>query len=63
MRGKEDRLWVFANIAVAICAIPNLIAVLSLSGPFMTLMKDYLSGERRFATRIIDESKEYVRSR
>ena len=57
-----DRLWVFANIAVAICAIPNLIAVLSLSGAFMTLMGDYLSGRNRYATRIIDESKEYVRT-
>ena len=58
-----DRLWVFANIAVAICAIPNLIAVLSLSGAFMTLMKDYLSGRKQYATRVIDESKEYVQSR
>jgi AGCS family alanine or glycine:cation symporter len=58
-----DRLWVFANIAVAICALPNLVAVLSLSGPFMTLMGDYLSGQRKYATRIIDVSKEYVRGK
>jgi AGCS family alanine or glycine:cation symporter len=57
-----DRLWVFANIAVAICAIPNLVAVLSLGGVFMTLMDDYRSGTRRYATRIIDSSKDYVRS-
>ena len=57
-----DRLWVFANIAVAICAIPNLIAVLSLSGAFMTLMGDYLTGRNRYATGLIDESKEYVHS-
>jgi AGCS family alanine or glycine:cation symporter len=56
-----DRLWVFANIAVAICAIPNLIAVLSLSGAFMTLMNDYLSGRKQYATSVVDRSKDYVR--
>jgi AGCS family alanine or glycine:cation symporter len=56
-----DRLWVFANIAVAICAIPNLIAVVFLSGAFLTLMKDYLSGRKQYATGIVDGSKEYVR--
>ena len=56
-----DRLWVFANIAVAICAIPNLIAVLSLSGAFMTLMGDYLTGRNQYATGVIDSSREYVR--
>jgi AGCS family alanine or glycine:cation symporter len=58
-----DRLWVFANIAVAICAIPNLVAVLSLSGVFMTLMGDYLSGRNRYAAQVIDASKEYVQKR
>lgn len=57
-----DRLWVFANIAVAICAIPNLIAVLSLNGVFMTLMKDYLSGRKQYATSIVDRSREYVKT-
>ncbi len=57
-----DRLWVFANIAVAICAIPNLVAVLSLNGVFMTLMGDYRSGTGRYAARLIDASKAYVRS-
>ena len=56
-----DRLWVFANIAVAICAIPNLIAVVALSGAFLTLMKDYLSGEKAYATRITGGSGEYVK--
>jgi AGCS family alanine or glycine:cation symporter len=55
-----DRVWVFANIAVAICAIPNLVAVLSLSGVFMTLMKDYLSGRNQYATQVVDVSREYV---
>jgi AGCS family alanine or glycine:cation symporter len=56
-----DRLWVFANIAVAICAIPNLVAVLALSGAFTTLMRDYLSGRRQYATSIVDSSRRYVR--
>jgi Na+/alanine symporter len=58
-----DRLWVFAYIAVAICAIPSLVAVLSLRGVVITLMGDYLTGQRRYATSIIDRSKGYVRSR
>jgi AGCS family alanine or glycine:cation symporter len=56
-----DRIWVFANIAVGVCAIPNLIAVLALSGTFLTLMRDYLSGERRYAAPVVDETKAYVR--
>jgi Na+/alanine symporter len=56
-----DRVWVFANIAVAICAIPNLLAVLSLSPVFMTLMGDYLGGRNQYATELIDVSGEYVR--
>jgi AGCS family alanine or glycine:cation symporter len=57
-----DRVWVFANIAVGVCAIPNLIAVLALSGAFFRLMRDYLGDSNRFATALIDESKEYVRN-
>jgi AGCS family alanine or glycine:cation symporter len=57
-----DRLWVLANIAVGLCAIPNLIAVLALSGVFLVLMKDCLSGQNRYATAIIDESRAYVRT-
>lgn len=55
-----DRLWVFANLAVGSCAIPNLIAVLALSGPFFVLMRDYVRHENRYATAIIDKSREYV---
>ena len=50
-----DRLWVVANIAVAVVAIPNLVAMLSLSGVFRTLMKDELSGERAYATANVDD--------
>ncbi len=60
---EVDRVWVFANIAVGVCAIPNLVAVLALSGPFMRLMNDYLSGANEFATEVIDRSKAYVARR
>ena len=55
-----DRLWVFANLAVGSCAIPNLIAVLALSGPFFVFKQDYVRQENRYATAIIDRSREYV---
>jgi AGCS family alanine or glycine:cation symporter len=55
-----DRLWVFANIAVAICAIPNLVAVLSLSGGFMTLMKDHLTGRNDYSTANVDGTGSFV---
>jgi len=56
-----DQLWALANISVAASALPNLVALLALSSVFMTLMKDYLSGENRFATASTDASKQYVR--
>jgi AGCS family alanine or glycine:cation symporter len=55
-----DRVWVFANIAVAVCALPNLVAVLLLSGAFMRLMRDYIDGSFRFASRAVDESQDWV---
>jgi len=56
-----DKLWVFANIFVASCGIPNVIAVFVLSGVFFTLMRDYLKGTNKYATKIIDETKQYIR--
>jgi AGCS family alanine or glycine:cation symporter len=56
-----DRLWVFANLAVGSCALPNLIAVLALSGPFFVLMRDYVRGDNRYATAIVDASRDYVK--
>ncbi len=56
-----ERVWVFANIAVGLCAIPNLVAVLALSGGFLKLMQDYLSGRNEYAARSIDISKNYVK--
>ena len=55
-----DRLWVFADVATGLCAIPNLIAILLLGGVFMTLLKDWKSGERKYATAIVDEKRTYV---
>jgi AGCS family alanine or glycine:cation symporter len=55
-----DRLWVFANISVGVCAIPNLFAILALNGAFFKLMYDYLSKQNKFATAIFDESKAYI---
>lgn len=57
-----DALWVFADIAVGVCAIPNLIAVLSLSGVFFKLMRDYLDGKNDYATKIVDNNQNYVKS-
>jgi AGCS family alanine or glycine:cation symporter len=56
-----DKLWVFANISVGVCAIPNLIAVLALSGVFFTLMRDYMQGQNRYVTEITDREGNYVR--
>ncbi len=57
-----DRVWVFANIAVGVCAIPNLVAVLALSGAFMMLMRDFLEQNDRYATKIVDVTKDYVKA-
>ena len=56
-----DRLWVFSNLAVGSCALPNLIAVLALSGAFFALMRDFVSGDNRYTTAIIDKTREYIR--
>jgi AGCS family alanine or glycine:cation symporter len=49
-----DRLWVLANVAVAVVSIPNLVAMLCLSGVFVTLMRDEMSGVRAYATANVD---------
>jgi len=49
-----DSLWVVANITVAVVAIPNLVALLCLSGVFTTLMRDEVSGERAYSTARVD---------
>ena len=57
-----DQLWVVANISVGVTALPNLVAMVVLSGVFFKLMKDYLSGERAYATAITDRTKKYLRA-
>jgi AGCS family alanine or glycine:cation symporter len=57
-----DRLWTLASVSVGVCAVPNLIAVLALSGAFFRLMRDYLEGRNDFGTGITDRTREYVRS-
>jgi AGCS family alanine or glycine:cation symporter len=57
-----DRLWVFANIAVGACALPNLVALLALSGAFFALMKDCLEGRNAYATETTDATRGYVRT-
>jgi len=56
-----DQLWALANISVAASALPNLVALLLLSGVFITLMRDYLSGEKKYASKITDETQNYVK--
>jgi AGCS family alanine or glycine:cation symporter len=57
-----DKLWIFANISVGVCAIPNLIAVLALSGVFFKLMKDYLQGAKEYSTKIVDSTQKYIKT-
>ena len=56
-----DRLWVFANVAVGFCSIPNLIAILALSSAFFLLKKDYLDNKNEFTTKMSDLEKKYIR--
>ncbi|MDH3224617.1 MAG: amino acid carrier protein [Gemmatimonadota bacterium] len=56
-----DRMWLVANIAVAVTAVPNLLAMLSLSGVFTRLMRDELSGERAYATAVVDQTGPVMR--
>ena len=57
-----DQLWALANISVAASALPNLVALLLLSGVFIKLMQDYLSGENRYATEVIDRTRHYFKT-
>jgi AGCS family alanine or glycine:cation symporter len=56
-----DQLWKLANISVALSAIPNLIALLFLSGVFIKLMRDYFSEQRKFDTELIDRTRNYIK--
>ncbi len=56
-----DGLWVMANITVAASAIPNLVAMLCLAGVFVTLMRDGVSEEGRYATERMETDKPLLR--
>jgi AGCS family alanine or glycine:cation symporter len=56
-----EKLWVFANISVGVCSLPNLVALLALSGAFFKLMRDYITDKNKYATAIVDSSKTYVK--
>ena len=55
-----NSLWVFTNISVGVCSIPNLIAVLALSPAFFMLMSDFLSGKNNYRTSRTDAGQGYV---
>ena len=57
-----DQLWALANISVAASALPNLVALLLLSGVFLKLMRDYLSGRMDYATSKIDGTNNHVQT-
>lgn len=57
-----DQLWALANISVAASALPNLVALLLLSGVFLKLMRDYLSGKMDYATSKIDGTSSYIQT-
>ena len=59
---QVDQLWSLANISVAASALPNLLALLLLSGAFVALMRDYLDGTRAYATERIDRTRQYIRT-
>jgi len=56
-----EKLWVFANISVGVCSLPNLVALLALSGAFFKLMRDYIWDKNIYATAVVDSSKTYVK--
>ena len=57
-----EKLWVFANISVGVCSLPNLVALLALSGAFFKLMRDYVMDKNKYATVVVDSTKTYVKT-
>lgn len=55
-----NELWVFANISVGVCALPNLVAILALNRGFFKLMKDFLENRNRYTVLRVDSSGDYV---
>ena len=58
---QVDQLWMVADISVAVSALPNLVALVFLSGVFLVLMRDYTSGTMRYTTRYTDGGGDWVR--
>ena len=58
---QVDELWSLANISVAASALPNLLSLLLLSGAFLKLMHDYVSGTNAYTTAAIDGTPNYVK--
>jgi len=56
-----DQLWVLASISVVVTAVPNLFALLFLSGVFSKLMRDHLQGEHKYLTALTDDSGQYIK--
>jgi len=57
---EVNKLWVFANISVGVCALPNLVAVLALNGAFFKLMKDFMENRNQYTVFRVDSSRDYV---
>jgi AGCS family alanine or glycine:cation symporter len=57
-----EKLWVFANISVGVCSLPNLVALLALSGAFFKLMQDYMMDKNKYGTAVVDSTKAYVKT-
>ncbi|MBD3413188.1 MAG: amino acid carrier protein [Candidatus Aminicenantes bacterium] len=55
-----NKLWVFANISVGMCALPNLVALLALNGAFFKLMKDFMKEQNQYTTLKVDSSRDFV---
>jgi len=55
-----NKLWVFANISVGVCALPNLVALLALNGAFFKLMNDFLEKHNKYAVLKVDSNRNYV---
>jgi len=55
-----NKLWVFANISVGVCALPNLVALLALNGAFFKLMNDFLEKRNKYAVLKVDSNRDYV---
>ena len=58
---QVDQLWMVADISVAVSALPNLVALVFLSGVFLVLMRDYTSGTMRYTTKYTDGGGDWVR--